>query len=36
MKQVKKELVPKLRFPEFEKDGEWDGLTLWSLEPYKY
>lgn len=23
MNQVKKELVPKLRFPEFKKDGEW-------------
>ena len=28
MNQVKKELVPKLRFPEFKKDGDWEEKKL--------
>ena len=32
MNQVKKELVPKLRFPEFKKDGDWEGLSLINIK----
>ncbi len=27
----KNKLIPELRFPEFENDGEWDEKILWMI-----
>ena len=35
MNQVKKELVPKLRFPEFKKDGDWEEKKLGEIADYE-